>query len=215
MSVALSYGVVMAPWPVGRQAVCVEGDPDAGAVARCKAGDEAAFEALVARHEGELYRLCLRLLGNRDDAIEATQETFLRIVRALPRFRGEAAFRTWAWGIALNVCRNRVKTVAARIAARSESFERESSEGEPVALPIPDAAPNPEARAYGSELRHALQRALVALSVDHREILVLREIEGLDYDALAELLGCAEGTVKSRLARARAALREALAGVWP
>jgi RNA polymerase sigma-70 factor, ECF subfamily len=215
MAVVVSYGVAMTPWTVGRPAVCVERDPDASCVARAQDGDETAFEGLVSRHEGEIYRLCLRLLDNREDAIEATQETFLRIFRALPRFRGEAAFRTWAWGIALNVCRNRVKTVAARIAAHSEPVERETADGETATLPVPDAAPSPEETAYGSELRRALARALAELSTDHREILVLREIEGLDYDALAELLGCAEGTVKSRLARARAALRQALAGVWP
>jgi RNA polymerase sigma factor (sigma-70 family) len=184
-------------------------------VARCRSGDAAAFEALVHRHEGEIYRLCLRLLGDREDATEATQETFLRVYRSLPRFRGDAAFRTWTWGIAVNVCRNRVKTVAARIAARCEPVVGENEDGEVVELPLTDSNPGPEAAAYGGELRRALLRALGAISSDHREILVLREIEGLEYHELAGVLGCAEGTVKSRLARARGALRHALAGVWP
>jgi RNA polymerase sigma factor (sigma-70 family) len=190
-------------------------DADADAVARCRAGEEAAFEELVRRHEGEVYRIAMRMLGHREDALDAVQDTFLRVHRGLPRFRGEATFRTWVYGIALNVCRNRLTSRERRDRRRTTSLSRVGSDEDPLELPLPDGAPGPDRVAYGSELRAALERALADLSAGHREALVLREIEGLEYEEMARVLSCRLGTVKSRLARARAALAKALEGVWP
>jgi RNA polymerase sigma-70 factor (ECF subfamily) len=192
-------------------------DSDAAAVSRFQAGDGSAFEDLVARREAEIYRLALRMLGNPDDALEATQDVFLRVYRALPRFRGEAAFRTWITGIALNVCRSRRTSRAARDRKRDvplESTDREGGGGGGPSLPAAPG-PDPERATQGAELRVALERALAGLTPEHREIILLREVQGLDYDELAATLGCAAGTVKSRLARARGALRAAMEGLWP
>ena len=190
-------------------------DPESAAVRRFQAGDEAAFETLVSGREAEVYRLTLRMLGDADEALEATQDTFLRAYRALPRFRGEAAFRTWLFGIAINVCRSRRTSRAARDRRKSVSLDAPAEEGG-ITLQLPaDPGSDPERVAQGKQLRAALERALSELTPEHREIILLREMQGLEYDDLASTLGCAVGTVKSRLARARGALRTAMEVLWP
>ena len=191
-------------------------DPETSAVVRFRAGEEAAFEELVSRREGDVYRLARRMLGDADDALEATQDVFLRAYRALPRFRGEASFRTWLLGIAVNVCRSRLSGRAARDKRRNVPLEAADREDGELAFGLPAApGPDPERRAQGAELAAALERALAGLSPEHREILLLREMEGLEYEELASTLECAVGTVKSRLARARGALRAAMEVLWP
>jgi RNA polymerase sigma-70 factor (ECF subfamily) len=183
-------------------------------VARFKAGEEAAFERLVRRHEREVYRLALRLLRNPDDALEVAQETFLRAYRGLSSFRGEAAFRTWLYGIALNAARTRQASLSKSL-SRMQRLEGDEDDPPSPLLSVSDPAPSPENRALGGELKEALLAALSRISPEHREILLLREVEGLDYGEVGVLLGIPEGTVKSRLARARRAVREALEGIWP
>ena len=191
-------------------------DPDRPLVERAIAGDESAFEALVRSHQRGVYNLAYRLLGNREDALDAAQDAFLRCYRALPRFRGDAAFRTWLLGIAINVCRTRLTGAARRQQRRTQDLTRaDSRTGERVPLDLPDPGPGPESAAHAGELRGALAHALAGLSPDHREVLLLREVGELEYDEVAAALGCALGTVKSRIARARAALRLALEEVWP
>jgi RNA polymerase sigma-70 factor (ECF subfamily) len=183
-------------------------------VARFKAGEEEAFERLVRRHEREVYRLVLRLLRNPDDALEVAQETFIRAYRGLSSFRGEAAFRTWLYGIALNAARTRQASLSKTL-ARTQSIEGDEDDPPSPLLSVSDPSPSPENRALGGELKEALLAALSRISPEHREILLLREVEGLDYGEVGALLGIPEGTVKSRLARARRAVREALEGIWP
>ena len=191
-------------------------DPDRPLVERAIAGDESAFEALVRSHQRGVYNLAYRLLGNREDALDAAQDAFLRCYRALPRFRGDAAFRTWLLGIAINVCRTRRSGAARRHQRQTQDLTRaDSRTGERVPLDLPDPGPGPESAAHAGELREALAHALAGLSPDHREVLLLREVGELEYDEVAAALGCALGTVKSRIARARAALRLALEEVWP
>jgi RNA polymerase sigma-70 factor (ECF subfamily) len=191
-------------------------DTEATLVAQARAGDELAFEALVGRHENAIYQLAWRMLRNPEDALDAVQETFLRVFRGLPSFRGEASMRTWIYGIALNVCRSKLESAEWKARSRQDSLLlADEGQGEERERPLPDPAPGPEATAYGSELRCALDAALGRLSREHREIIVLRDVQGLEYAELGAVLGCALGTVKSRLARARAALRVALEGVWP
>jgi RNA polymerase sigma-70 factor (ECF subfamily) len=189
---------------------------DALDVARAQQGNEAAFETLVGRNEGPVYRLARRMLGDPDEALDATQETFLRVFRGLKSFRGDARFRTWVIGIAINVCRSRLTSAARRERVRSVSLERENpGTGERRDWPIPDPRPDPEATAIGGELRRALARALSSLSAEHRTILLLREMQDLDYEEVARVLACPVGTVKSRLCRAREALRKAMEDIWP
>ena len=215
MGATLAYRSAVPSLFRGRDVARASVDADADEVARARAGDREAFETLVSRHEAAVFRICLRLLADREDALEASQETFLRAYRAVARFRGAATFRTWLIGIAVNACRNRLVSAEHRASRHTVGLEADTADGNAAALPLPDPAPSPEMRALGGELRQALCRALAAVSAEHREALVLREIEGLEYAEIAAVLGVAEGTVKSRLARARAALRAELEGVWP
>lgn len=214
VSTPLIYCVPMPAFPLRREASAGVIDADAALVARAREGDEAAFEELVHRHEAEIYRVCRRMLGSREAALDAAQETFVRVFRALGRFRGDAAFRTWVYGIAVNVCRNLLASREFRQAERTGSLHGHGEEGG-FSLEPPDSGIDPEQAAYGRELGRALHAALMAVSQGHREVIVLRDVEGLEYEEIAAALGCRLGTVKSRLARARSALLAALEGVWP
>ena len=213
--------LVVYPFSMDGEEAVLENSRDARAddmadIARFKGGDLAAFESLVTKYEGELFRLSRRMLGNPDDAMDATQEIFLRVFRGLRRFRGEASFRTWAYGIALNVCRSRLSSGEVLRNRKTDSLSGASGpDGDTPGTDLPDTASNPESSALAGEIQGALDAALLTVSEEYREILVLREIEGLEYRELSSILRCRAGTVKSRLSRARRALREALEGIWP
>lgn len=208
----LTYPCPMPWWASARSSALQE---EGHVVERLRCRDEAAFEQLVSEHEREVFQLARRMLGDHEEALEATQEAFLRAFRGLPSFRGQATLRTWLYGITLNVCRNRLSSAYARSRRRSQPLMLVDETGEEHALPVPDPTPDPEQIAYGRELRSALESALAAVSSEHREIVLLRDVHGLDYGEIAATLGCPLGTVKSRLGRARGALREALKEVWP
>ena len=168
---------------------------DEADVARARAGDTAAFAALVRRHQDRVFGFILRMLDARDEAMELTQDVFVKAWQALPGWRPEARFSTWLLQIARN-------------AALDQLRRRRVVQFAPLddGIDVADTAPGPEAR-YASRQRQALlEHALQQIAAEHREILLLREIEDLSYGELAAVLGIAEGTVKSRLARARAAL---------
>ena len=168
---------------------------DEADVARARAGDTAAFTALVRRHQDRVFGFILRMLDARDEAMELTQDVFVKAWQALPGWRPEARFSTWLLQIARN-------------AALDQLRRRRLIQFAPLddGMDVADTAPGPEAR-YASRQRQALlENALQQIAAEHREILLLREIEDLSYAELAAVLGIAEGTVKSRLARARAAL---------
>jgi RNA polymerase sigma-70 factor (ECF subfamily) len=170
---------------------------DEADVARARAGDTAAFAALVRRHQDRVFGFILRMLDARDEALELTQDVFVKAWQALPGWRPEARFSTWLLQIARN-------------AALDQLRRRRVVQFAPLddGIDVADTAPGPEAR-YASRQRQALlEHALQQIAAEHREILLLREIENLSYGELAAVLGIAEGTVKSRLARARAALLE-------
>lgn len=170
---------------------------DAADVARARTGDMAAFAALVRRHQERVFRFILRMLDTREEAMELTQDVFVKAWQALPDWRPQASFSTWLLQIARN-------------AALDQLRRRRIVQFSPLedGMDVADGAPGPEA-SYASRQRQVkLERALQQVAAEHREILLLREVEALSYGELAAVLGIAEGTVKSRLARARAALLE-------
>ena len=170
---------------------------DEADVARARAGDTAAFAALVRRHQDRVFGFILRMLDARDEAMELTQDVFVKAWQALPGWRPEARFSTWLLQIARNAALDQLRR------RRVVQFARLDD-----GMDVADTAPGPEAR-YASRQRQALlDHALQQIAAEHREILLLREIEDLSYGELAAVLGIAEGTVTSRLARARAALLE-------
>ena len=180
-------------------------DPDGELVERWRVGDEVAFEALVRRHERRVYRLVLRLLGNREEAEDVAQEVFLNLHRSGHRFRKEALFSTFVYRVAVNAAHNRRRSLG-RLRARLEGLTLRHATGDD----LPYAPRGPEDSILGGELRAQLERGILELGDALRTPLVLRDIEGLPYAEISSILGVAEGTVKSRIHRARQALRRQL-----
>ena len=177
-------------------------------VERARRGEESAFEALVTENEKRIYNLCLRLVGNPEDAAELTQEAFLNAWRGLGRFQGESSFSTWLYRLASNVCIDFLRREKRR-RSLSMTVSLDDEEGERQAE-LPDRRYAPEEALERSEARRAVAEGLERLTPEHRQVLVMREIHGLSYAEIAQVLGLEEGTVKSRIARARGALRKVL-----
>jgi len=186
----------------------VPGTPleDMELVGRARDGDVAAFTALVRRYQDRIYNVTWRMLADADDAADVAQETFLAAWEGLGRFRGDSALYTWLYRIAVN------KALLHR-RARSSKREYAASGGEAMLETLEDCADGPAAAAERNERALMVQRAITGLPEDLKAVVVLRDIEGLAYEEIAEVLEIAVGTVKSRLHRARLALRDALKGV--
>lgn len=168
---------------------------------RAKKGEMAAFESLVTAYERRVYSLALRSTGSEADAADITQEVFLRAYRSLDTFRGESGFSTWLHRITVNLCVD-----LARKNNPAESLDDEQA----LEAPETRGAYQPETALANSELRRELDAALSLVSEEHRKIVILRDVAGMSYADIAAALELEEGTVKSRLARARAALRKIL-----
>lgn len=166
-------------------------------IARAQRGEVAAFSELVARYQDRIYRFLVRMTRSQEDARELTQETFLSAFQAIARWRPDARLSTWLFHIARNQALDRL-----RRAQRVEFVMLDEAQIEH----IPAATPTPEAALQARQRIEALEGALARLSVEHREILLLRDIEEMPYEDIAEVLGISLGTVKSRIARARAGL---------
>lgn len=172
-------------------------------ILRCQQGDEAAFETLVRRYEQKVYALCRRMCRDEDDALEAAQDAFLAVWRGIGGYRADAAFSTWLYRLATNACLDRLRREKKR--GGDVSLDDAESFIEPV-----DPAPQPEELAEREETRRAVREALLALPDDYRAVLLLRETEQLSYAEIAAATGLELGTVKSRISRARLALRNYL-----
>ena len=177
-------------------------------VERAKKGDETAFEVLVTDNEKRIYNLCRRLTGNPEDAAELTQEAFLNAWRGLSRFQGESSFSTWLYRLASNACidflrkEKRRQNLSMTVSLDDEEEARQ--------VELPDERYAPERELERTEVRQAVAAGLERLTPEHRQVLVMREINGLSYAEIRAVLGLEEGTVKSRIARARNALRKVL-----
>lgn len=191
----------------GAPRVVIE-DPDRDLIVAWQGGDEAAFEELIRRHESRVYRLLYRMMGNKEDAEDLTQETFLSLHRHGHRFRAESRFSTFVYRVAANAALNRRRSLG-RGRARIDKLKTRNDAGDD----LPSAPRDPEDAALGAELSDHVREALDELSPSLRMPVVLYDIEGLAYGEIAKVLGIAEGTVKSRIHRARQALREQLSGL--
>jgi RNA polymerase sigma-70 factor, ECF subfamily len=174
---------------------------------RLRARDERAFEEVVVIYRDRVFGLILRMVGNREEAEDLAQEVFITVLKSIDSFRGEAKFSTWLYRIAANHTKNRMKYLHRRAykttSEYDEAAERSAHRGE--ALP---RAHNPESAMAGAQIDRVVQGAIAELDEDHRELVVLRDMEELSYEEIVSITGLNEGTVKSRLHRARSALKE-------
>ena len=183
---------------------------EAALVRRCVAADQAACAELVATHERMVYALACHLLGDREEAMEVSQEVFLRVFRTLSAFRGQSALKTWIFRIVVNQARNRQRWWNRRHRTQQVSLDlhvEQCGEIESSGEVLPDRL------LASKEVAARIDQALARLPFDQRTVVVLREVEGLRYEEIAFSLGVAVGTVKSRLTRARQTLREELLGL--
>jgi RNA polymerase sigma-70 factor (ECF subfamily) len=180
-------------------------DPDRELVESWRKGESEAFASLVRRHQRRVFGLLLRMLGNREEAEDAAQDTFLNLHRHGHHFRQESRFSTFVYRVAVNAALNRRRSLGRR-RAHADAFEEAQSFGHLAATPPAD----PERTLAGDELRARIGRELLALPEALRAPVVLYDVEGLSYGEIAEVLEVAEGTVKSRIHRARQALRARL-----
>jgi RNA polymerase sigma-70 factor (ECF subfamily) len=183
---------------------------EAALIERCRAGDDVACAELVATHQRMVFTLGIHLLGDRDEALDLSQEVFLRVFRTLSSFRGQSALRTWIYRIVINQARNRQRWWRRRHRSSQVSLDDhllQCGEIESKGDVLPDRL------LASKETATRIWQALDRLPFDQRTALILREVDGLRYEEIAFSLGIAVGTVKSRLTRARQALRAELLGL--
>ena len=177
-------------------------DVDPQLVRAVQRGEAGAMDALIRASYADVYALCRRLLRDESDAADATQEVYVRVVRSVLGFRGEAAFGTWLHRVTVNVC-------SSALTRRGDARARGQTAGpREFAVEVADDAPDPAARAELADLAHRTAAALATLPEDAREVVVLRDVQGLSTKETAAVLGITEGAVKVRLHRAHVRLRE-------
>lgn len=189
--------------------------PDDHALCRAViAGENTAFDVLVRRHQDRIYNLCYRFLGDAAEAEDTAQDVFFRAYRSLPGFRFQSRFATWLYRIAVNTCKNRVKSITFRVKKWTQTLE--ADEGIAGATLVNraggegQAARSPERHLEDAQLAESVQWALDRLPADRKTVAVLRDIEGLSYEAISQITGWKPGTVKSKLFRARQDLKHLL-----
>ena len=182
-------------------------DTDKELVRRVRRGDAAAFDLLYLRYQHKVQALLARYLTRHQDVEDIAQETFIKAYRALPRFRGESAFYTWLYRIAVNTAKNHLAARPQRV--QTVELDAEDADGGELAAALRQED-GPEDAAQSAELKEAIDAAIAALPEDLRSALTLREFNGLSYAQIAEVLDCPVGTVRSRIFRARAAVDAAI-----
>ena len=196
----------------GAEAWLIELAPEEEArlVARLRLRDEAAFNLFVRRYQQRVFSLVLRMLGNKADAEDLAQEVFVTVFKSIDSFRGDSRLGTWLYRVTVNHCKNRMKYLARR-ATRAHDTIDDAREGAVSDGGVLGGRPaRPDEAAEGSQMERAIQQALTRIEPEHRELIVLRDLEGLAYEEIVLITGLPDGTVKSRLHRARAALRAAI-----
>jgi RNA polymerase sigma-70 factor, ECF subfamily len=182
-------------------------------IARLRQRDERAFSEVVRLHGDKVFNLVLRMVGTRAEAEDIAQEVFVTVFKSIDSFRGESKFTTWLLRIAANHSKNRIKYLARRSTDKNGlDGASEAHMADQGKAPLQGHIDAPDARLEAAELETMMQEAIATLDEEHRLLVVLRDIEELSYDEIAEITGLPEGTVKSRLHRARVALKEHLEG---
>lgn len=183
--------------------------PEIELVQRARTGDVPAFEELYRQYNPRIYNFARQITGSADDACDAVQETFIRAWNSLPRLRVEETFSVWLHRITLNYCRDTLKK-RGRQSTLSIDSPPSCDGDEPSTMEIECEGPSPEDCVISAEMQGAVQRALCSLSEEHRLVVMMHHMDGLDVQSIASILGIAKGTVMSRLSRAREVLRRKL-----
>ncbi|MBF0488319.1 MAG: sigma-70 family RNA polymerase sigma factor [Nitrospirae bacterium] len=172
--------------------------------AASQGGDPAAFDRLVLMYKDRIYNLCYRFLGAHADAEDAAQDTFMKVYTSINQFKFQSSFSTWLYRIAVNTCKNKLKSFSWKSLFSFKAIT-------PDALTeIADSRPSPDMRLQSRQRGRAIEKAILELPVAQRLVVVLRDIEGLSYEEISSITGLNQGTVKSKLSRARHALRDKL-----
>jgi RNA polymerase sigma-70 factor (ECF subfamily) len=178
-------------------------------IARLVARDESAFNELVLAYERRVFALVFRMLGNRHEAEDLAQEVFVQVFKAIDQFRGDAKLSTWIYRIAVNLCKNKSKYLARRHAGEQDDIDA-MAERVPLSaakgVSVGDIS-RPDELVEGMQLERVVKKAIAQLEPEFREVLVLRDVEDLSYEEIAAITGLPDGTVKSRIHRARGQLR--------
>jgi RNA polymerase sigma-70 factor (ECF subfamily) len=208
-----STGYLFAPeeWhEAGWASVPLPDEPEARFIERLAARDERAFNELVRAYERRVFALVLRMLGNRAEAEELAQDVFVQVFKAIGTFRGESKLSTWIYRIAINLCKNRSKYLRVRHADEQEELEAIAERvpmGEVKRANVGQVE-RPDEMMAGRQVEKIVQEAIMQIEASFRECLVLRDVEELSYEEIGEITGLPAGTVKSRIHRARAQLKE-------
>jgi RNA polymerase sigma-70 factor (ECF subfamily) len=171
--------------------------------------DEKAFREIVERYGDTVYNLTYRMLGNREEAEDVSQEVFITVFKSIESFRGDSKFSTWLYRIAVNHCKNRIKYLSRRHDRDQSEYDEEVMRDQAAgAATAPAPVPRPDKQLEGVELEQIMQRCIAGLDEEHRLVIVLRDVEDLSYEEICAITNLPVGTVKSRLHRARLALKK-------
>jgi RNA polymerase sigma-70 factor (ECF subfamily) len=181
-------------------------------VERLKRRDEAAFNELVRAYEKRVFRLVLRMLGDRAEAEDVAQDVFITVFKSIDSFRGESKLSTWMFRVATNHCKNRIKYLDRRARGKKGELDEISEHGaiESASMSSSAMVARPDQQAEANQIEAIVRAAIAELDEDQRELVVLRDVENLSYEEIQQITGLPEGTVKSRLHRARLQLAKAV-----
>jgi RNA polymerase sigma-70 factor, ECF subfamily len=183
---------------------------DEALVRRAQQGQMEAFEHLVARHRDKIYARAFSMLRNEDEAVDLSQEAWVKAWQRLNQFQGDSSFVTWITRIVINLCLDQLRRQKRQ---RTESIEQMDDDMGGVERQMPVITPNPTERLEREELRQRIDRGLAQLSHEHRTVLILHEFEQMEYKEIAKTMGCSIGTVMSRLFYARRRMASLMAGL--
>lgn len=183
---------------------------EAAFIARLVARDEAAFNELLSLYQGRVYALVFRMLGRRDEAEEITQDVFVQVFKAVDGFRGDAKLSTWLFRVAVNLSKNRMKYHSRRVSKAQQDLDSISERVSSSDAVGAGSVDRPDERLEGVQLERIVKIAIGELEPEFRQLVILRDVEDLSYEEIAEVTGLPRGTVKSRIHRGRAQLRAAV-----
>jgi RNA polymerase sigma-70 factor (ECF subfamily) len=187
---------------------------DTELISAFRGGNKAAFDGLVLKYRDKVFNLCYRFLGDYQDANDSAQDTFIKAYKALKGFRAESSFSTWIYRIAVNTCKNKLKSTDHRSRKLTQRLDNPGTAGnDGLSMEIADESLSPTMALEKKERTILIQKAINSLPKAKKVMIILRDMEGLSYDEIMTITGLRLGTVKSKIARARSDLREALRGV--